>query len=443
MKTSYFILKTLIVILQIWIVTTSDYIIEVTPECAASVGSSQTSTITVLTDIPQTEPFAICKDDYDFVFDQQPDDTYKLTVYFEGDTTLVCVWNKLQDVETYTVDVYVPESPGIFTFDVAPTKIVCNYAGSGTGDTDTSSVGESLKPIQEIQNHMATVSDSSVDLCVADVLENCLTGRIALGKTVLLKAVLIGNIPDEPSFQALSCKAIGGSSDYPVLVGGCGDGVVIPRDQGFITTGKVAKSPYFRAFRVPGSRELLFDCTFIVCTSPCDGSSCDIETRRKKRHAIQQIEATLNQTNRVKSMKKQTGGTASVVEEVIEETNLNTDVSRPIKGHNSDSFPVNTKPKSDQGNKRKIISLDQPTLKDIKTENQPTNIKEISGLQFGIKFELIFLVLFACLVGIGIVIFAAYVIWNFKMYLRSSKKGGKNEKMADPVEKKSLLDNKA
>ena len=48
---------------------------------------------------------------------------------------------------------------------------------------------------------------------------------------------------------------------------------MIPKDLGFTTVGTVATSPLFKAFRVPGGNTLTYDCSFVICSVPCDGVS--------------------------------------------------------------------------------------------------------------------------------------------------------------------------
>ena len=56
----------------------------------------------------------------------------------------------------------------------------------------------------------------------------------------------------------------------------CGDGVIFKKTAGFVTTGKTALSPYFKAFRLIDSENIRFECTYTTCASACDDVSVEI-----------------------------------------------------------------------------------------------------------------------------------------------------------------------
>lgn len=47
-------------------------------------------------------------------------------------------------------------------------------------------------PVKQIEQHLAETSQSTINICVADLNNNCITGNILIGKIVKLKAVLVG-----------------------------------------------------------------------------------------------------------------------------------------------------------------------------------------------------------------------------------------------------------
>ena len=62
----------------------------------------------------------------------------------------------------------------------------------------------------------------------------------------------------------------------------CGDGVIFEKNAGFVVKGKVARSPFFKAFKiieetspVPGVK---FSCSFTTCNNTCDGVSRGVAT---------------------------------------------------------------------------------------------------------------------------------------------------------------------
>ncbi|VDI83089.1 Hypothetical predicted protein [Mytilus galloprovincialis] len=79
----------------------------------------------------------------------------------------------------------------------------------------------------------------------------------------------------------------------------CGQGSLFKSDAGFITTGKVALSPVFEMFRTAGGNTMKYDCSFVVCRTPCDGIN----------YRVIQTWPSYKESNRGTSIKREREGT--------------------------------------------------------------------------------------------------------------------------------------
>ena len=146
-------------------------------------------------------------------------------------------------------------------------------------------VGDGMVAPKEIQQHMGFPANTVAVLYLADVLGRTLeTNRIYLGRTVRLVATTNGD-DGEMGIKPVACDAVGVNTGerYAILRGGCGDGIVFSKSEGFVTDGLLARSPYFRAFHMSGDKNIKFECNITLCPFPCDSSSC--ATERKIRSA--------------------------------------------------------------------------------------------------------------------------------------------------------------
>ncbi|ESO89843.1 hypothetical protein LOTGIDRAFT_233996 [Lottia gigantea] len=260
----------------------SDYIINVDFVCPKE--ADGTMQITVETDIPDTLPFAYCRDPFTYYYMEiNANDNYVIDVSFSGADLDGCVFTKAESGEIYTLEVYVPLAGGIFTSEDLPHLVMCSFEDTSQEISDSTIFSDSAQPIEESLHTMGKVGDSNVDLYLENILQERVTAGVALGSSIRIVAELKGDIPGEESFQAISCKAVSNNDEYALLLGGCGDGIIVARNKGFKTEGKKVTSPYFRSFRIRGSKTLSFDCTFALCKSNCDGDSCPNASVRRRR----------------------------------------------------------------------------------------------------------------------------------------------------------------
>lgn len=258
-----------------------EYYINVEANCPESI-LNPPAVITVTADLPSSKPFALCSNG-EFYFTMDNLGSYSLSVVFDTNATITCAfYQKSSAADVYSVSVYIPLSERVITVDIPEKIVTCIYDPIGDEETSVQELEESKTPVKQIEQHLAETSKSTIDICVADINNNCITGNVMIGKNVKIKAVLVGNSSDEQGFQTLSCSATGTAYKFPILTAGCGQGSLFKTDAGFITTGKVAYSPVFEMFRTAGGNKMKYDCSFVVCRTPCDGSSCTIKTRKKR-----------------------------------------------------------------------------------------------------------------------------------------------------------------
>ncbi|XP_071109441.1 vitelline envelope sperm lysin receptor-like [Haliotis cracherodii] len=260
-----------------------NYQVEVQFECPAKPGG--VVRVTIVTDVPETHPYAICDGRFGYDFIRLNTHTWYLDVQFQtSDPRNVCSFEQ-GEREEYALSVFVPTSNGLVSTDNPTKKILCNYQPSVESNKPKklyiSRLTESKKPVKLLISHMGPVSKSGVDLFLTDITGQRLRGNYRVGRLLRLKARLIGNFPSETSFHAVSCNAISGKETYTVLNAGCGDGTIFDRYIGFTTTGKVSVSPIFRFFRMGWSLPLSFECVFLICKN-CDGDSCEDQVRRRR-----------------------------------------------------------------------------------------------------------------------------------------------------------------
>ncbi|CAC5376892.1 unnamed protein product [Mytilus coruscus] len=251
-----------------------EYYINVEANCPESI-LNPPAVITVTADLPSSKPFALCSNG-EFYFTMDNFGSYSLSVVFDTNATITCAfYQKSSAADVYSVSVYIPLSERVITVDIPEKIVTCIYDPIGDEETSVQELEESKTPVKQIEQHLAETSKSTIDICVADINNNCITGNVMIGKNVKIKAVLVGNSSDEQGFQTLSCSATGTAYKFPILTAGCGQGSLFKTDAGFITTGKVAYSPVFEMFRTAGGNKMKYDCSFVVCRTPCDGSSYD------------------------------------------------------------------------------------------------------------------------------------------------------------------------
>ncbi|KAK6194494.1 hypothetical protein SNE40_000119 [Patella caerulea] len=259
------------------------YVLDIKPTCSNTTGG--VTTVQVLTDL---ELFveAECSNNHVAQFSTINYVDWTLKARYTGDSKKECVFDKKQYSNTYLLRIAVSfAEPGNVMLTHEVVQITCTLDTHGKSQSKVETLKEGLLGATELQSHMGGRASSSFTLQLTDIDGKKLPKTIALGRKVQLNAkMLVSAAPgakDEKGLRAVNCAAIAGKSTYKILRGGCGDGLIIPRNKGFNTVGRTTTSPVFSAFRLAKLSAVSFRCNFTTCKSNCDGDSCQIERRRR------------------------------------------------------------------------------------------------------------------------------------------------------------------
>ncbi|KAL5018404.1 hypothetical protein ScPMuIL_004126 [Solemya velum] len=149
----------------------------------------------------------------------------------------------------------------------------------------------------ELQGHTGNASENLVTVVLGDVLyKEIEADSIPRGKLVYIMAkvdvaclivnqnlsqVFGSGVNEDMSdkivgLQASSCSVVSTSTSYSVIRGGCGDGLVFNREEGFLTDGTTAISPAFEWFGLEHNDAMRVVCNFTLCEDNCDGTNCEM-----------------------------------------------------------------------------------------------------------------------------------------------------------------------
>ncbi|KAL5013354.1 hypothetical protein ScPMuIL_007624 [Solemya velum] len=136
----------------------------------------------------------------------------------------------------------------------------------------------SLNQPMELQGHTGNASEYLVTVFLGDVLyKEIEADSIPRGKLVYIMAKVDVDMSDKiVGLQASSCSVVSTSTSYSVIRGGCGDGLVFNREEGFLTDGTTAISPAFEWFGLEHNDAMRVVCNFTLCEDNCDGTNCEM-----------------------------------------------------------------------------------------------------------------------------------------------------------------------
>ncbi|XP_064611642.1 vitelline envelope sperm lysin receptor-like [Liolophura sinensis] len=254
----------------------------VIPHCPQT--TAENTTILMKADVPVVAE-VLCRYDRIFNMKQIDEVTYAIDATFSSlNNSRICAFQKkaLTNVYVLPVNVLWGDGHGVVLKFWHRTLLTCGF-DSHTADSSAPQIMSDLGlPLIENQRNRGPVSDAMFQVQLLDVLGQPVEG-LPVGRKTQLKAVMQGT-KGEVGFRVTSCNAVGISFEtnttYGIIRGGCGDGKVFSKSDGFTTNGMTARSPVFKAFRLMGSNLLVFECNFTVCFSNCDGSSCPVEENR-------------------------------------------------------------------------------------------------------------------------------------------------------------------
>jgi len=191
-------------------------------------------------------------------------------------------------------------------------QITCNYGLGGQtsnqdGEVDADEGAVDKQPVWQDAVNMTETTTDTVHLHVFDTSNKEIDEAI-LGNYIQLRAYLANETDTENSIKIFNCRAFDDDLEYYFLIGGCGEGDVMPKNRGFRTgpeevtaytnVSRVARSTYFKSFLLPDKHHLTFECDYILCDADrCDGFSCsnsimnggeeaDHDDHRRKKRAV-------------------------------------------------------------------------------------------------------------------------------------------------------------
>jgi len=163
-------------------------------------------------------------------------------------------------------------------------QITCNYGYGGHAENSETSALEGAvdkTPVWQNADNAPNVTDI-VSLHVFDTA-NDEVSSVVLGNYIQLRAHLTTDSAAS-SIKVFNCRAYSGNMQYYMLMGGCGEGDVMPNNRGFrtreeavegTTVSRVSRSAYFKSFLLPAQDSMQFECDYIICSPEmCDGYSC-------------------------------------------------------------------------------------------------------------------------------------------------------------------------
>ncbi|XP_067656583.1 vitelline envelope sperm lysin receptor-like [Haliotis asinina] len=276
-------LLTLLYASTVWAAIPKGYILKAKPACGPD-GISD-ATITVTSDLEVKAKAKCAGGLVDFKYVDFAN--LQLVVSYPGRGSSKCVFKQRPGAKVYTVDVVMSygEPNNVVHQSTEEVTFTCTFDSKGKSKSPSQKMAESLiAPTLLQQNVGVEATQSTFALYLTDLTGHPVQDPVSLGRVVQLYATSSGGM-NEPGFHPTSCDVLGSKpgSRYAVIRGGCGDGIVFPKNAGFYTFGREAISPYFTALSIDGSTNVKFECNFTVCTYPCDGSSCD--STRRRRHA--------------------------------------------------------------------------------------------------------------------------------------------------------------
>ncbi|CAC5380951.1 unnamed protein product [Mytilus coruscus] len=248
-------------------------------ECGENI--NDTANITFLTDVDYVTGVALCNGTE---VKLTPIDDFRSTINasYPGGPEVGCIFLRTYGpgIDVYSVNIEVAHNVNGTLIQSADDvySLTCSFGDEIDGHANAREIDDSHFPAKALTTVKASNLTTNLTLDVVDYDGASLTGKlIPLGKNIRLKAE-ISATSNETALRAFSCQAISydGIETFNILIGGCGDGLVFKKTLGFITTGNVTFSPFFKAFRMRGNQKIKFQCQFTACqrAGGCDGSTC-------------------------------------------------------------------------------------------------------------------------------------------------------------------------
>ncbi|XP_067685705.1 vitelline envelope sperm lysin receptor-like isoform X2 [Haliotis asinina] len=259
-----------------------DYVLLIEPYCGSS--DRNDAWIEIVTDL-NLDVVGICKDNVTVPFTSKDRIHFSLRVLYDGSKSAAdqCVFQKRKNSKVYNLRVEI--SRGNVNKYIHTRKrdyqVTCTFEDFANKTSLASRSLWRLIAPKELQSHQGAKASSVITMDVVDILSRRIH-RIPLGKKIRLRLISDG-AAGELGIRPSSCDIVGSATAhrYALLRAGCGDGIIFPRGSGFTSNGLKAVSPYFESVGLSEASHLMFECNYTLCTSVCNGSSCENERRRR------------------------------------------------------------------------------------------------------------------------------------------------------------------
>nr|ABE72930.1 vitelline envelope zona pellucida domain 5 [Haliotis fulgens] len=259
-------------------------IIKVHSDCSKT--KDGVTTITLCADHPVVVTF-LCKGGVVATPQTQDGVRYIQTAAFLPKQGPDCLFEKMAKSEVYKLKVQVARESKVGNVGVRDAHenflVTCRYDAEAKNSTERELIDVGQHIFEEIfKNNGRRLSNIPLQMAAVDVLGKPVK-HVSLGRIVKLRATLTGSQRLIP----VSCAAVNGFGEYRILLGGCGDGLVFRKTSGFRVRDRIIDSPYFAAFRLPGSMKMWFKCNYTVCpfAAKCNGNSCYNGNRKRTKRS--------------------------------------------------------------------------------------------------------------------------------------------------------------
>ncbi|ESO97217.1 hypothetical protein LOTGIDRAFT_239158 [Lottia gigantea] len=249
------------------------YILDVSIDCGSSVSDSPV--IKILSDLDIKAEAHCVGESFKFTTDDNVHHEVTASYTVEGANSN-CILRNTKNTHEADVHVLFGTTGGHILTKTQVFTVSCTLDSNGiVSATNLNTQLGRIAHKELVTNVGTSILAGKITLELQDVKEQKITGDTPMDKWVSLYAVSDGTM-SETGLKALSCYAKNSNGDeYGILRSGCGDGLVFPKDAGFKTVGKTVRSPYFKSFLVEGDATITYECEYLLCTSECNGSSCD------------------------------------------------------------------------------------------------------------------------------------------------------------------------
>nr|UNY67758.1 ZPA [Haliotis tuberculata] len=261
------------------------YLFDISPECGTD--GIADGFVTIMTDTGM-DAKAICAGGKEVPFSTEDLVFFGLKVSYPGKGSSPCVFAKKPKAKVFTIEIHVSfgEAGQRLHSPEDEFKLSCSFQPEGEEGSKPLSVAPPASSPVVLRGNKPPKSKSHIKVYMVDVLGRPLgASPISAGKTVRLKAVSL--TAGDKGIQPVSCNALDSKGNkLPMLRDGCGDGMVIGKEYGFVTKGTEALSHFFQLFTINGDPGLRFQCKVLVCSKECNGPTCAKKASGRKRRGV-------------------------------------------------------------------------------------------------------------------------------------------------------------